>query len=155
MKIIDIKFAALTLALSLACFVSSSLPAEAEMYPVRGVWAAPNAEFPIAVDEACLLIKTFGVEALASKSLAEMMIFTNDKRYDVKGNLQTESTLQSSRAAEGGYWITELRTGRGRLWHRRKSTFFLAIVDPVTIEIRDPSRRTRLVKCGPRGESHT
>jgi hypothetical protein len=155
MKVADIKFAALTSALSLACLVLSSFPAEADVYPVSGVWAAPNPEFPIAVDEACLVIKTFGVEVLARKSIAEMMIFTNDKRYDVKGNVQTDSTLQSARAAEGGYWITELPNARGRLWFRRKITFFLAIVDPVTIEIRDLSRRTRFVKCGPRGKLRT
>lgn len=155
MKVADIKFAALTSALSLACLVLSSFPAEADVYPVSGVWAAPNPEFPIAADEACLIIKTFGVEVLARKSIAEMMIFTNDKRYDVKSNVQMDNTLQSARAAEGGYWITELPNARERFWFRRKITFFLAIVDPVTIEIRDLSRRTRFVKCGPRGKLHT
>ena len=84
-----------------------------------------------------------------------MIIFTNDKRYDVKSNVQMDNTLQSARAAEGGYWITELPNARERFWFRRKITFFLAIVDPVTIEIRDLSRRTRFVKCGPRGKLHT
>ena len=113
MKVADIKFAALTSALSLACLVLSSFPAEADVYPVSGVWAAPNPGFPIAADEACLIIKTFGVEVLARKSIAEMMIFTNDKRYDVKSNVQMDNTLQSARAAEGGYWITELPNARG------------------------------------------
>ena len=155
MKVADIKFAALTSALGLACLVLSSFPAEADVYPVSGVWAAPNPEFPIAVDEACLIIKTFGVEVLARNSIAEMMIFMNDKRYDVKGNVQRDSTLQSVRAVESGYWITELPDGRRRLWFSRKITFFLAIVDPATIEIRDLSRRTRFVKCGPRGKLRT
>jgi hypothetical protein len=97
MKVADIKFAALTSALSLACLVLSSFSAEADVYPVSGVWAAPNPEFPIAADEACLIIKTFGVEVLARKSIAEMMIFTNDKRYDVKSNVQMDNTLQSAR----------------------------------------------------------
>jgi hypothetical protein len=35
---------------------------------------------------------------------------------------------------------------------QRKVIYFLAIVDPVTLEIRDNSRRTRFVKCGPRGK---
>ena len=100
-------------------------------------------------------MKTFGVEALARKSIAELMIFTSDKRYDVKGNVQIDNTLQSAKATAGGYWITELPDARGRLWFRRKITFFLAIVDPVTIEIRDISRRTRFVKCGPRGKLRT
>ena len=155
MKVANIKFVALTSALSLAGLVLSSFPAEADVYPVSGVWSAPNPEFPIAADEACFIIKTFGVEVLARKSIAELMIFTNDKRYDVKGNVQMDSTLQSAKAAEGGYWITELPNARGRLWFRRKITFFLAVVDPVTIEIRDISRRTRFVKCGPRGKLRT
>jgi hypothetical protein len=70
--------------------------------------------------------------------------------------VQMDSTLQSvKKAAEGGYWITELPNARGRLWFRRKNTFFLVVVDPVTIEIRDISRRTRFVKCEPRGKLRT
>jgi hypothetical protein len=137
---------------ALLCSLLFSIPAAADIYPVNGVWAAPNPEFPIAADEACFTIKTVGVEAVARKSIAQIMIFTRDKRYNVIGNSQTDHTLQSTKAADGGYWITDFPNERRRLWFRKKFTYFLAIVDPVTTEIRDNSRRTRFVRCGPRGK---
>jgi hypothetical protein len=53
---------------SISLFVN--VPAVADVYPVSGVWAAPNAEFPIAADEACFTIKTLGVEAVAPQMRA-------------------------------------------------------------------------------------
>jgi hypothetical protein len=148
MTVANIKFAGVTSALSLACLILCSFPAEAEFYPINGVWAAANPEFPVAIDETCFTIKTFGVEAVARKSIAEIIIFTNDKRYDAKGDTQTGSSVQSVKAADGGYWITELTNVRRRFGFRQKLTYFLAIIDPVTIDIRDNSRSTRFVKCG-------
>jgi hypothetical protein len=152
MKVANIKLAGLTSALVLACLLLGSSPAKADTYPVNGVWAAPNPEFPIATDEICFTIKMFGVESVARKSIAEMIIFMNDKRYDVKGDTQTGSSLGSARAADGGFWITEFPNVRRRFGFRQKVTYFLAIVDPVTIEIRDNSRSTRFVKCVPHGK---
>jgi hypothetical protein len=136
---------------SISLFVN--VPAVADVYPVSGVWAAPNAEFPIAADEACFTIKTLGVEAVARKSIPELIIFTNDKRYDLKGDVRIGSTLQSVKAADGGFWVTEISDVKRRFWFRQKISYFLAIVDPLTIEIRDNSHRTRFVKCVPHGKS--
>ena len=44
------------------CLLLTSLPATADVYPVNGVWAAPNANFPVAADESCFAVKLFGVE---------------------------------------------------------------------------------------------
>jgi hypothetical protein len=133
--------------------VSTEPGAAHDVYPVNGVWAAPNPEFPVAIDETCFTINTFGVEAVSRRSIAEMIIFTNDKRYDVKGNMQTGSSVQSVKAADGGFWITEVPDVRRRFWFKQKATYFLAIIDPITIEIRDNLRLTRFVKCGPHGKS--
>lgn len=137
----------------LACLLLSAVSATADVYPVSGVWIAPNPTFPVSTNESCFAIKLFGVEAVSRKSVSEMIIFANDKRYDVKAGVQIESTAQTVKAAEGGFWITDLLNVRRRFWFRQKASYFLAIIDPVTIEIRDNSRRTRFVKCEPRSRS--
>jgi hypothetical protein len=50
----------------------------------------------------CIAVKTFGVEAVSKKSISEMIIFAKDKRYDVKGDVQTEATIKSIKLADGG-----------------------------------------------------
>jgi hypothetical protein len=94
-----VKLRGLHTALGLVCLFLISFPAAADVYPVNGVWAAPNPEFPVAIDETCFTINTFGVEAVSRRSIAEMIIFTNDKRYDVKG--QHANRKQRS-VGEGG-----------------------------------------------------
>jgi hypothetical protein len=71
--------------------------------------------FSPAAIEACVAVKTFGIEALSKKSISEMIIFAKDKRYDVKGDVQTETTIKSIKVAEGGFWITESFSKRG-MW---------------------------------------
>ena len=125
-----------------------SFPAMAQVYPVSGVWAAIDSQFPIAANEICIAVKTFGVEAVSKKSISEMIIFAKDKRYDVKGDVQTETTIKSIKAADGGFRITEsFSKRRGWLGFRRKTTYFLGIIDPQTIEIRGESGLARYVKC--------
>ena len=124
-----------------------SFPAAAEVYPVSGVWTAIDTDFPAAGNETCLAVKTFGVNA---KSIAEMIIFAKDKRYDVKGDVQTETTIKSIKVANGGFRITELFSKRGSwLGFRRRTTYFLKVLAPLTIEIRDATGITRYTKCGP------
>ena len=127
-------------------------PAVADIYPVNGIWVAPNPDFPIGADEACFTIRLSGVGAVVRKSIAEILIFSENKRYDVKQNMQSVSTLSSTKPTGDGYWITELLDVRRRFWFRQKVTYLLTIVDPTTIEIRNNSHRTRFVKCGPRGK---
>ena len=125
------------------------IPAAAEVYPVSGVFVAIDAGFPAAANETCLAVKTFGVEAVSKKSIAEMIIFAKDKRYDVKGDVETETTIKSIKAADGGFRITEVFSKRGRwLGFKRKITYFLDGIDPKTIEIRDTTGMTRYTKCG-------
>jgi hypothetical protein len=98
-----------------------SFPAAAEVYPVSGVWVAIDTEFPAAANETCIAIKTFGVEAVSKKSISEMIIFAGQKRFDVKGDVQTETTIKSIKVSEGGFWITESFSKRGRwAWVQKK-----------------------------------
>ena len=128
-----------------------SSPAVAENYPIKGVWIAPNPDFPIKPDEACFTVRRSGIEAVNRNLIAELFIFNENKRYEVRQNMQTVSTLFSMKPAEDGYWVTELSNDRRRFWFRQKSTYLLTIIDPRTIEIRNNSHRTRFVKCEPRG----
>ena len=129
-----------------------SSPAVADIYPVRGVWVAQNRDFPVGPNEACFTVRLSGIEAVARKLISELLIFNENKRYRIKQNLQTVSTLVSTKPAEGGYWVTELPDVRRRFWFRQKITYFLTIIDPSTIEIRNNSRRAKFVKCSPRGK---
>jgi hypothetical protein len=121
-----------------------SVPAAAEVYPVSGVWTAIDTDFPASANETCFAVKTFGVEAVSKKSISEMIIFSKDKRYDVKGDVQTETTIKSIKVAEGGFWITESFSKRGRwLGFKRKTTYFLTLIDQHRIEIWDGVVRHR------------
>jgi hypothetical protein len=124
-------------------------PAAAEVYPVSGVWTAIDTDFPAAANEICLAVRTFGVEAVSKKSISELIIFAKDKRYDVKGDVQTETTIKSIKVADGGFRITETFSTRRWLGFKRKTTYFLKVIDPQTIEIRDATRMTRYAKCRP------
>ena len=129
-----------------------SSPAVADIYPVRGVWVAQNHDFPIGPNEVCFTVRLSGIEAVARKLISELLIFNENKRYGVKQNLQTVSTLVSIKPAESGYWVTETPDIRRRFWFKQKVTYLLTIIDPTTIEIRNNSRRAKFVKCGPRGK---
>src|SRR6266850_5345890 len=76
----------------------ASSPAVADIYPIRGVWVAPNRDFPVGPNEACFTIRLSGIEAVARKFIAELLIFNENKRYEVKQNTQAVSTLISTRA---------------------------------------------------------
>ena len=147
--VIHKRLAACAQLIGLAGLLLSS-PAVADIYPIKGVWIAPNSDFPVRPDEACFTVRQSGVQAVTRKFIAQLLIFNENKRYEVRQNIQTVSTLLSMKPAENGYWVTELPDVRGRFWFRQKVIYLLTIIDPTTIEIRNNSHRTRFLKCGPR-----
>jgi hypothetical protein len=134
----------------LVCLFQIS-PAFAQHYPVKGVWVAHNHDFPIGPNEVCFTVRTSGVEAVARKLISALLIFNENKRYEVKPNLQITSTLISAKLTGGSYWVTESSDARRQFWYRPKITYLLTIIDPRTIEIRSNLRRTRFTQCGPHG----
>jgi hypothetical protein len=129
-------------------FGSQALAVE---YPVDGVWVALNPAFPAAEYEICFAVRTFGVAAVLRKSVSEIMIFSRDRRYDLKGDIQKQATASSVKPGLQGYRITEtLKRRHGWLGFRRKVTYLLAIVDSRRIEIRNNLGVRRYVKCGHR-----
>jgi hypothetical protein len=75
--------------------VSMSFPAAAQVYPVNGVFSAIDPKYPADRNEACMALKTFGVEAVSNEAIPELIIFSKDKRYDVKRDVQTEEKIKS------------------------------------------------------------
>jgi hypothetical protein len=144
------RLAAAILMVYLVCSTKNS-SAFADVYPVKGVWVAQSRDFPIGRGEICSSIRLSGVDAVSRKLISELLIFNENKRYVVKQDVQTASTLISTKTTAGGYWITEFSDTRRRFWFRQKITYLLTIVDPSTIEIRSNTRKTSFMRCGPRG----
>ena len=135
-----------------AIYLFLGSPAVADIYPINGVWVAPDLEFPMGTDAACFSLRTSGVQAVAKKSIGQLVIFNESTRYDLKGNVEVVNSLLSAKPTAGGYVITEQPVVRSHVWFRKKTLYFLAILDSTTIEVRDRLRRTRLEKCVPRGK---
>jgi len=130
---------------------SISFSAAAQVYPVNGVFSAIDPQYPAYRNEACLALKTFGVEAVSKQAIPGLIIFSKDKRYDAYRDVQTEETIKSVKETNVGFRITEsLTNARRLLGFRRKRTYFLKVLDPITIEIWDGTAVTRYAKCGSR-----
>ena len=138
--------------LPFCCLVLFPLPTAAQVYPISGVWAAIDPRYPKATSEVCLAVKTFGIEAVASDLIAELIIFDKDRKVDLRGSVQLETTIKSIKATDGGFRITET-FGKGTRWlgFKGKASYFLTVIDPQTIEIRDAKTRIRYTRCGPHG----
>ena len=132
--------------LGVAIFLFSSA-ASAQTYPVSGVWVATDDRFPGSTGEACLILKQFGVDAVLAQPFPRLMIFSKDKRFEVRGDYLAERTIRSVKSAtDGGFLITESLAKRWRPFSKRQA-FKLKVVDPTTIEITEGKARTRFFKC--------
>jgi hypothetical protein len=144
------RLGAMASLVTIAALVFVPSAAAAQVYPVNGVFSAIDAEYPDR-NGACMALKAFGIEAVSKQAVPELIIFSNDKRHAVKGETQTERKIKSVKKANGDFRITELVSRSPRLlgW-RKKITYFLRILDPLTIEIWDGKNLTQYAKCGPR-----
>jgi hypothetical protein len=131
------------LAIAISLF---SCAASAENYPVSGVWVAKDDHFPGSTAGACLILKEFGVDGAVTQSFPNFMIFSRDKRYEVRGEYLAERTIRSVKSAtDGGFQITETR---GKRWPPfSKRLFTLKVVGPTTIEITEGKISNRFFKC--------
>ena len=124
-----------------------SSAAVAQVYPVNGVFSAIDTNFPDR-NGACLALKAFGMEAVSKRAVPKLLIFTNDKRYYVKGDAHSEQRLKSIKKTDFGFRITELAgDGRRLLGLGRKTSYILKIVDSRTIEIWDGATVAHYAKC--------
>ena len=98
----------------------------------------------------CIAVKAFGTEAVANNLITEIIIFDQSKRFDVKRDATGETIIKSIKAVDGGFRITEtFSKGTNWLGFKRQISYFLTVIDPQTIEIRDARTFTRYTKCGP------
>ena len=112
-----------------------SSAASAETYPVSGVWVATDDRFPGSTGGACLILKQFGIDAVIAQPFPRLMIFSKDKRFEVRGNYLAERTIRSVKSAtDGGFQITETFASRWRPFSKRPG-FKLKVVGPTTIEL--------------------
>jgi hypothetical protein len=133
------------LAIAISLFACA---ASAETYPVSGVWVANNDHFPGSTDGACFILKKIGIDAVSSQPFPSLMIFSDNKRFDVRGDYRVERTVRSvETATDGRFRITELPGKRRWLPLFKKPFFTLKIVDAVTIEVAEGSLSTRFSKC--------
>ena len=132
--------------LGAAIFLFSSA-ALAQTYPVSGVWVATDDRFPGSTAGACLILKEFGVDGVLAQPFPRLMIFSKDKRFEVRGDYLAERTIRSVKSAtDGGFQITESFANRWRPFSKRQG-FKLKVVGPTTIEITEGRASTRFFKC--------
>ena len=123
-----------------------SCAASAQTYPVNGVWVARDHSFLGSTAGACLLLKVLGVDAVLTQSFPRVMIFSEDKRYELRRDLHAERTIRSVKTAtDGGFQIEE---SHGRRWlFFSRSRFMLKVVNPTTIDIIEGKIGNRFFKC--------
>jgi hypothetical protein len=132
----------LAIAISLFSFAAS-----AQTYPVSGVWVANDDRFPNSTDGACFTLKKVGIDAVSSQPFPNLMIFSVNKRVEVRGDCRSEKTVRSVQTAtDGRFRITE---SLGKRWPPlfKRPFFMLKIVDATTIEVTEGNISTRFSKC--------
>jgi hypothetical protein len=134
------------LAIAISLF---SCAASAATYPVSGVWLARDDRFPGSTNGACFILKKIGIDAVSSQPFPRLMIFSDNKRFEVRGDYHAERTVQSVQSAtDGRFRITELLGKRWSLLFKRPF-FTLKIVDASTIEVAEGNISTRFFQCSP------
>ena|SRR6202035_4403979 len=67
-------------------------PAAAEVYPASGVWATTDTDFPATANETCIAVKNLRSCSRIQEIYPQMIIFAGQKRFDAKGDAQTDAT---------------------------------------------------------------
>jgi hypothetical protein len=80
-----------------------SSAASAQTYPVSGVWVATDDRFPGSTGGACLIFKEFGVDAVLTQPFPRLMIFSKDKRFEVRGDYLCRTNNQICQECKG-WW---------------------------------------------------
>jgi hypothetical protein len=123
-----------------------SCAASAQTYPISGVWIAEDNYLPGSTSGACSLLKKFGVDAPLTQSFPEVMIFSGEKRFEMRGDFYSEATLRSVKAKPGGVFQIIERREKPGLFHG-KARLTITVVDAITIDLTERNASTRLYKC--------
>jgi hypothetical protein len=134
------------LAAAISLFSSAALT---QTYPVSGVWVARDDSFPGSTNGACFVLKKIGIDAVSSQPFPSLMIFSDNKRFEVRGDFRAERTVRSVQSAtDGRFRITE-SPGKRRSLLFKRPFFTLKIVDATTIEVAEGNISTRFFQCLP------
>jgi hypothetical protein len=132
------------LAIAISLF---SCAASTQTYPVSGVWVARDDSFPGSTNGACFILKKIGIDAVSSQPFPSLMIFSDNKRFEVRGDIRAERTVRSVQSAtDGRFRIIESLGKRWSLLFKRPF-FTLKIVDATTIEVAQGNISTRFFQC--------
>lgn len=138
------------LAIAISLFSYAALT---QTYPVSGVWVAKDDSFPGSTNGACFILKKIGIDAVSSQPFPSLMIFSDNKRFEVRGDYRAERTVQSVQSAtDGRFRITEVQRKRWSLLFKRPF-FTLKIVDASTIEVAEGNISTQFFQCSPNSPS--
>jgi hypothetical protein len=116
---------------------------------LRAVMLTSDHQFPQSKAGACLTLKTSGVDALFGGSFPTVMIFSDGRRFVVRGGRPAELAIRSVNSVKnGGFRITESlgKHGSWLPWFKNRQ-FHLKVVDPMLIEIAEGPVSTRFFKC--------
>ena len=134
------------------CFILGSLfslAASAQTYPVSGVWIARDYHFLQFGVGGCSALKKFGVDALFDGPFPDVMIFSGGQRFIVRAGRAEERAIRSAKSLrDGGFLIAESlgKNGSWLPWFKNQS-FYLKIIDRMTVEIAEGRGSTRFFKC--------
>jgi hypothetical protein len=124
-----------------------SCAASAQTYPVSGVWVASDVRFPGSTKGACFILRKIGIDAVSSQPFPSLMIYSDNKRFEVRGNFRAERTVRSLQTAtDGRFRITESPGNRRWLHFLKRPLFTLKIVDATIIEVTEGNIITRFYK---------
>jgi hypothetical protein len=137
--------------ISIAVSCLSSPAAQAQNYPVNGVWVEADDHTPGSKGGACFILKVLGLDSILDGSLPTVLIFSDGKRTEIRAGFHAQQSIRSIRSmADGSFRVEELPSGRTKWlpwsWSKRRS-YSLRIVDLVTIEVESGQSTTRFVKC--------
>ena len=98
-------------------------------------------------------LKKFGLDGVLAQPFPNLMIFSKERRFEVRENHLAERHIRSVKSAtDGGFQITE-SLGKRSLLFSKKQFFTLKVIDPTTIEITEAKVSTQLFKCSSNSRS--
>jgi hypothetical protein len=118
----------------------------AQTYPVSGVWVEGADRFPGSTAGECLILRKSGVDAVLAQPFPNFLIFSKNRRFEVRGDRLAEKNIRSVKSAtDGSFQITE-SLGKLRYPFFRRRSFTLNVIDATTIEITEGKVVTQFSK---------
>jgi hypothetical protein len=92
------RLSAMAVAVSLFSCVAWAQTYPVLTYPISGVWVERADRFPGLTAGASLILKKLGEDAVLAQPLPNFLIFSKDRRFEVRGDRLAEKNSDLSRA---------------------------------------------------------